>query len=164
MHTMPSDHPLLPAIALYKFGDELLDKALQGLSRDELLHRAGPTSNPIIWLAGHIAITRFRIGNVLGPPEDVPLEYLFGARSRPEHVLVYPDLSVICGLHRSATERLYARIAGATPGKLQENTPRSNRSVREMVHQMAYHEALHVGQILFLRKVLGHTSDDPIMD
>ena len=151
-------------IELYRFGDELLVKALDGLSREELLHRAGPTSNPLIWMAGHIAVMRFRIGNVLGPVESVPMEELFGGPSQPEHVGQYPELAAIRSFHQQATDRLFARLRAATPDLLAGKSPRSDDSIGKTVNVLAYHEGLHVGQMFFLRKLLGHPAQDPIMD
>jgi hypothetical protein len=151
-------------IELYRFGDELLAKALQGLSREDLLHRAGPTSNPLIWMAGHIGVMRFRIGNILGQPEEVPMENLFGGPSKAEDIAAYPHLLAVRDLHHQATERLFSRLRAATPELLAGPAPSSGKSVGETVNLLAYHEGLHVGQMLFLRKLLGHPANDPLMD
>ncbi|WP_437759677.1 DinB family protein [Sorangium sp. So ce1389] len=164
MTATSQDHPLKSAIDLYTFGDELIDKALDGLTREELLHRAGPHHNPAIWLAGHIALTRFRVGNILGEVEGVPHEELFGARSKIEHVLKYPEIDAVRAFHKSASERLFTRIRAVTPDQARAKAPRSDRTVGETVTLLAYHEALHVGQLLFLRKSFGRTPSDPLMD
>jgi hypothetical protein len=158
------DCDVVNAIELYKFSDELRAKALAGLTRDELLHRASEISNPLIWMAGHLAVTRFRIGNVLGEEETTPMEELFGYSSKAAHESQYPSLEEIESLHDSATKRMFDRLRSASTEKLRQKTPRADYSVGEAVNRMVYHEGLHVGQMFFLRKLLGRRPDDPIMD
>jgi hypothetical protein len=164
MHADAHQSSTQQMIEPYRFGDELIDRALNGLTREHLLHRAGPTSNPLIWLAGHIAVMRFRIGNVLGEPEAVPMEELFGGPSKPEDVEAYPDLDEVRALHRQATERLFSRIQAATPDLLASPSPNSGRSIGTTVNLLSYHEGMHVGQMFYLRKLLGFVANDPLMD
>lgn len=151
-------------LELYKFSDGLRKKAMAGLTEEALLHRTSPLSNPLIWMFGHIAVMRFRIGNGLGAEEKVPMEEFFGFRSKPEHTGLYPSLAEVDKFHKKATRRLYARIEAATGKLLNQTSPRSKKTIRELVNLLAHHEAMHLGQILFLRKHLGLDSKDPLMD
>ena len=80
--------------------------------------------------------------------------------------MLIPGSALISGQveSRPATDRLFARLCAATPDLLAGKSPRSNDSIGKTVNVLAYHEGLHVGQMFFLRKLLGHPAQDPIMD
>jgi hypothetical protein len=59
---------------------------------------------------------------------------------------------------------MYARLASASAAQLAAKTPRADHTVGVAVNRAAYHEGLHMGQIFFLRKLLGHSPSDMIMD
>lgn len=158
------DAAVARSIDQFNFTDILMPKLKAGLTREHLLHRAGPTSNPLIWMFGHLATIRFRTGNVLGPEEPVPMEQLFGQRSRVEHLIEYPKLDSILDYYEIATKRMYERLEAATPELLDKNSPRSTKSIRHIINVVAYHEAMLVGQMAFARKLVGLDSDDPVLD
>src|SRR6267154_1137403 len=68
---------LAPVEQLYAFNTRLYEKALEGLDRDQSLRQPTPNGNPILWIAGHLASSRFGIAAMLGHERPIPWSKVF---------------------------------------------------------------------------------------
>lgn len=58
-------HPSIAPIAqIFGVSTALYDQALAGLDRKTLLKRPGAASNPLLWIAGHLASSRYGLAGV----------------------------------------------------------------------------------------------------
>ncbi|MGI8785984.1 MAG: DinB family protein [Acidobacteriota bacterium] len=155
MNSLPA-----PIVQLYGVSSGLYQKAVDGLSRKELLARCGENSNPIIWLAGHLAYSRCGIITLAGAPRELPWIKLFGRGSQVADIENYPDISEILTVWDDVTPALMRRFEELSDAELGAPAPRKfpieDGSLGGALTFLAYHEAYHVGQMAYIRKWLGH--------
>ena len=137
-------------------------RALDGMDREALLTRPSPRSNPAVWVAGHLVQSRARLINILGGARELPWPELFRTGSRIVDANAYPDATAIAAKWRELTAELMQRLEALGPAGLAADAPpriaSPDGSLRGAVALMAFHEGYHVGQLGYLRKLLGHSS------
>ena len=153
--------PIVSAFAQFiGLNDHLIGKALDGLTEEEAWRLPGADSNPVIWIAGHVAASRSALVGALGGGVDLPWAARFGQKTQPDQAAGGPSLGEIRAAIATLTERLMERLAALTDADLARAAPRSfpipDRTVRGMIVFLVYHESYHVGQLAYLRKWLGY--------
>ncbi len=137
-------------------------RALEGLDREALLTRPSPRSNPAMWVAGHLVQSRARLINILGGSRQLPWPELFRTGSTIVDANAYPDAAAIAAMWKELTAELMQRLEALGPDALAANAPpriaSPDGSLRGAVALLAFHEGYHVGQLGFIRKLLGHSS------
>lgn len=153
------DEAIRGAVELFVVGDDLIPKALEGLSREQLLARPGAESNPMIWLWGHLTNTRCGLLRMLGVEHPLFHAELFGLGSEILSDDAYPSAEEIQKAWDDVTAKLHARFASITSDELSQTAPRQFRvadtTLRGVVWFMAWHEGTHCGQMGYLKKWLG---------
>ena len=144
----------------FKVTTNLYLKALGGVSREQLLRRPGERSNPLLWIAGHLALSRTRVANVLGGAREQPRwAELFATGSRVEDTTRFPDVAEIVALWRELADEIQQRLRALPPERLEEpvqvRVPSDDGTLRGALALIAFHEAYHVGQMGYVRKWLG---------
>jgi hypothetical protein len=147
-----------PVAQLYGVNTALFGRALDGLDRQALLRRPDDCTNPLLWIAGHLASVRYSVCNLLGQPHEVPWGRTF-FRGSTLDVSTLPEID---GIRRSWDEIsavLAQRLEEATPEQLALPSPRTfpieDTSVRGAITFLSWHEGYHMGQMSLLRKWLG---------
>lgn len=146
-----------------KIGEGLFLKAMEGLNLEELHRRAGPDSSSMIWVAGHLVASRWLMLKLLGSEPEMPdWGELFARGSRVRAPSECPDPEEIrsrwqdfSGLLTDALVRAPEELLSAESTR---RFPVPDRSVRGGLAFLVWHEAYHVGQMGFIRKMLGHAS------
>jgi hypothetical protein len=137
-------------------------RALDGLDREALLQRPSPRSNPMLWVAGHLVQSRARLINILGGSQELPWPELFRTGSRLAEPNAYPDVGQISAKWRELTAELMSRLESLGPNALAGDAPpriaSADGSLGGAIANLAFHEGYHVGQLGFIRKLLGHSS------
>lgn len=150
---------IAPVAQLFDVSGVLYEKALTGLDREALLKRPGERSNPMLWIAGHLASSRYGLCAALGRPKEIPWGKLFFRGASLPDPGTLPEIGEIRQAWQEVSSLLMARLEELTEAELQAPSPRPfaipDRSLRGAITFLAYHEGYHVGQMAFLRKWLG---------
>ena len=153
------DRVIAPSVAIYQINSRLFEKAVDSLSLEQLLTCPRDASNPILWIAGHVANTRFGLSAMLGRKLHRPWGDIFNRSATRSAAEGYPDLSVILGAWTEVSAALVTRFEELTDAELQAPSPRPfplpDKSLRGAIAFLAYHEGYHLGQIAYVRKWLG---------
>lgn len=153
------DPVIAPSVALFGINSRLFEKAVHGLSPEELVRSVSEASNPILWIAGHVANTRFGLCAMLGRKLHRPWGDIFNRSAARPPADGYPELSVILGAWAAVGAILMARFEELTDAELQAPPPRPfpipDGSMRGTIAFLAYHEGYHIGQMAYVRKWLG---------
>ena len=155
--------PVLSVVADHlRLGDQLLRNALSGLSLEELHRRGGPESNSMIWIAGHLTLSRARMLKIAGGEADFPWPDLFAKGTAIKAPSCYPEIDEVLSIWEEVGRRLRDRLGQAEPSLLYSKSPHSfpvqDKSVRGSLAFFVYHESYHIGQMGYLRKMLGYES------
>jgi len=119
-----------------------------------------PVGHDARWLVGHLAVTRRRLMAMVGlvpPVED--WEAAFGRGSSPAQVPEHLDPQPLVQAFRSAQQALaghWETLTGADLARpLGRTLPDGSDTLGGAVRFLAWHEAYHLGQLGFMRRLAG---------
>jgi uncharacterized damage-inducible protein DinB len=157
---MPIAAELVTAAQIFRRNEALLAKAIEGLTAEQWTTRLGESANSALWIVGHMVWARSRVLQLLGTPWTAPWLQQFerGATSndssqhpQPDEILLaWEELSTILP---SALEAAHSE-AMAAPAP--EPSPSFDGTIGGMISFLAMHETYHVGQVVYVRRLLGH--------
>jgi hypothetical protein len=160
-----ADVSIAAIIGRYRAQSDLYVRALAGIAHDALLTRPGPRSNPMLWIAGHLTQMRTHLLGAFGPPRPAPWADLFGTGSIIGDLSRYPGVGELDAVWSSASHELLRRLGALDANQLAAPPPPAylsdDGSLRGTVSYYAFHEAYHIGQMGYLRKLLGAS---PLLD
>ncbi len=138
----------------------LYTSALEGLGYEELHRRGGADNSSMLWIAGHIAAGRGRMAGLLEAEAEFPWGDLFGRGAKPRIPSDYPSVGELLDVFGRLTEAVQRQTVKVTDERLAapspDRLPIEDKTVRGALGFLVYHETYHVGQMGFLRKMLGH--------
>jgi uncharacterized damage-inducible protein DinB len=154
-------HPVLHStLSQLDATTKLFIRSLNGIRQDQALVRPGPSSNPMLWVAGHLVQARTQLLRAFGPPRQLPWENLFATGSMIGEATLYPSIGEVEAVWSSASAELVRRLEGAPPNRYDESAPdwlvSRDGTLGGAINYAVYHEAYHVGQLGYIRKWLGY--------
>lgn len=140
----------------------LVERAIEGLTEDQLLAIPRGSRNNILWNLGHLIVTQQTLQYRLsGLPMLVSDELVaqFGAGSSPADWTTTPNVDELRGLLRSLPDRFEedyeaGRFAGFQ-GFTTKSTGFEMATIEAVTDFVVFHDGLHLGVIQAYRKVLG---------
>jgi hypothetical protein len=148
-----------PSAQLYALNTRMYEQATDGLDRESSLKQLAPQANPILWIAGHLASTRFGIATMLGCERPMPWPKVFHRGAALADPGSLPELALVRQGWREISQVLVPRLAEVTDEELDAPAPRAfpieDKSIRGALLFLTYHEGYHIGQIAYIRKCLG---------
>ncbi len=152
---------LSTAAHAYRQNAALLNKSFEGLTAEEWLASPKSTSNPELWILGHVVWARSMALKLLGSPWERPWLSLFARGAKLPEPSQYPSPEEMMLGWQEVCANLTTALEGATDEVLSAPTPEKSPSfdgkVGGMVTFLAFHEAYHVGQAAYLRCWMGHS-------
>jgi uncharacterized damage-inducible protein DinB len=146
---------------IFDANDGLIRRTLKDLPPEAGWQQPSEGGNSIMWILGHITQTRAGLLSILGERVDTGWGDLFkrGAQRHDPGVYPSPDTIKQTGIDLTARLRRKLRTIGddqlATPVQLK--LPGVTNLAQALAF-FAFHEAYHVGQLGYVRKLLGHAS------
>ena len=157
---MPIDSRIDTAAHAYRQNSHLLAKSFDGLTTEELLACPNQTTNPALWILGHLGWARSMALKMLGSPWERPWLSLFARGAKLPAPSEFPSSEEILLGWQQVSANLTAALESASDEVLSapapEKSPSFDGKVSGMVVFLAFHEAYHVGQVSYLRRWLGH--------
>ena len=146
---------------IFKLNNEMVTRTLAGLTDEECWKQPEGGGNPIMWLVGHVTISRAQLLKKLGAPYDHGLGPLFDRGSIRGELSSYPSRQALEAAWHDTRGRMRDRFASLTEEMLSAvPTGRPLPGVTDnasMIAFSAFHESYHIGQMGYLRKMLGHS-------
>ena len=158
---MPAATELCTAAFIFKRNQEMLSKAIVGLTVEQWSARPQDVCNSAIWLLGHIVWARSRALKLVGFTWAKPWLDLFARGSNPAEASQYPPVKEmldawqdLCSTFPATLEEIQHEVLAAP---VQQPSPSFDGTVGGMVSFLAMHESYHVGQLVYLRRLVGHS-------
>ncbi|HXA77362.1 MAG TPA: DinB family protein [Candidatus Acidoferrales bacterium] len=155
---MSADIPLITT--MFQTNASLFDKATEGIREDQWLATPGNASNHLTWIAGHVVIHRAKIPRLLGQEWSAPWEDLFSRGSKLVAAGEYPQPPEIRRAWNEVSQTLSVGLSAASPEILArpvpKGTPTLDGTVGGTIGLLCLHETYHIGQLGYLRKLLGY--------
>jgi hypothetical protein len=153
------DQAIAHVLGLMDIVDNLYARALHGLDPSELTRTPSQHSNPMVWMAGHLAQSRARLARLLGAEQEVPWPSLFRRGAPPPGNEEYPALADIRREWDTAGKALRVRLRDMNDSELcadlQVKIPSTDGTLRGAIVFALFHEGYHVGQMGYVRRTLG---------
>jgi len=113
--------------------------------------------NPIIWLAGHLLLSRNYLLGLFGKARDLAFESKFTSKYDP--AAEYPSMATLESAWIDVSDALLKHMRKASDDhfskRIDWNIPNGDKTVRGAVLFYTYHEGWHMGQIAYARKGMG---------
>ena len=155
------DPGMKTTIALYNLRSRHFSNALKGVGREELLRRPTDSVNPMLWIAGHMTVSRCSLARLMGAKDEGPWKDLFSKGAQTTEFENLPDVSEIQAVWSGVSEGLIGRMGKLSESELGSSVaPESfrfaDKTLRGVILFRGHHESYHVGQMAYLRKWLGY--------
>ena len=145
------------ALNTFGFGSELFLNGVAKLDDDASARSIADAVNPILWLAGHLLISRKHLLGLFGEERTLSFESKFTDKYDP--AAEYPSMSEIKAEWVSVSDALFSKMEQASDAdftrEIDWNLPNKDQTVRGAVLFFAYHEGWHLGQAAYARKAMG---------
>src|SRR5690348_13316569 len=116
-----------PIVQIYGVNTQLYERGLEGLDRETALRQLAPGTNPLVWIAGHMASTRFGVASMVGLERPLPWGKVFHKGATLEDLASLPDLDAVRQVWRDISEVLVPRLAELNDEQLAAPAPRAFR-------------------------------------
>lgn len=153
--------PILASYAnLFAVNSFLVNKALDGLSDDQIWTRPSERSSSIGWILGHVTWSRLGLLRMLGGENvQVPGGKIFERGAQIADRAAYPATADLVAALKAINANLKARMETVDDAVLSATAPRDlpipDKTVRGAVSFICFHESYHVGQMAYIVKWLG---------
>jgi uncharacterized damage-inducible protein DinB len=160
---MPVHASIAQAAEDYRFNNSFLLNTVKDLSLEEWVQRPSATTNHIAWIVGHVTWARKSVLRRLGTDWSTPWLGMFARGVKLDETAAYPSpdalmdaWSEVGGLLSGALENAPEDVLSkpATP----PSPPSADGKVSGVIRFLAWHETYHMGQVCFVRGLLGHKS------
>lgn len=141
---------------LFKYNTGYLVKHLSPMDKSLLFIRPNNKSNPIIWIIGHIVVSRGSLIELLGDePQMQKLGCYFNTGSKPlSSPSGYPHLDEIMGQLGKLSTKLTRLLKDGGETLLNRQVWGQYDSIGKHIVSGYIHEAYHVGQISYLMNLI----------
>jgi uncharacterized damage-inducible protein DinB len=145
---------------MFKTNTDIVRKAIEGISPEHWFQRPGDDSNHLMWVAGHLVVSRGAVLKSLGTEWAVPWSSLFTRGAKLAAPNQYPVVEEVRSAWDDVSDKLLASFPDATADVLAKPAPTGPPSfdgkINGLVAFLAFHETYHVGQVSYLTKWLGY--------
>lgn len=138
-------------------------KMIDGIPQDKLTYQPVPKANHALWVLGHCAVSDAYFAKTMDAENAVEFDEswgeLFGMGSTPvDDISKYPSLKQITDGMKRAREALIAWFGSMDEEKLHSALPEDWKmfgpNFAGLMNSIAWHEAIHTGQISCIRRAL----------
>lgn len=148
-----------PILQSYTLNDQLMKRAVAGLADTDLSRRIEPNGNSVLWVVGHIVAYRYSQANLVGLSDVWEHKPLFARGAKVEAEAAYPNIGDIMSAYDLVSPNLSQRLEALTDAELDaeltEGFPITTKTLIHGLAFMVWHEAYHVGQMAYQRRLLG---------
>ncbi|GJM34717.1 MAG: hypothetical protein DHS20C18_37180 [Saprospiraceae bacterium] len=139
-------------IGMFQFQGGIFHNALENLEQEDALKRPSENSNHINWLLGHIVHCRYMLANMLGVKAENPFGKTFWTAIENKD---YPTIKEVVSQFPEISNKLLDKISSIGNEAFDAKPSPDQPSTADLVSFFIYHEAYHIGQIGYARKLIG---------
>ena len=139
-------------VSMLNFQSGIYQNAYEDLTNEKSFERPGENSNHINWLLGHILTCRYMLANICGVEEQDPYNRMYFPALDSSND--YKTLDEIKSHWNGISEKLVKAISELSDEELHAEIPNMGTKF-DLINFFIYHEAYHLGQIGYSRKLVG---------
>lgn len=115
--------------------------------------------NSAQFIAGHLVVSRFELGKMIGLKEPTPWGGKFDSGSKPKEPEQLPGRDEILEVWNDISKKLLAKMEELTESDIRPKAPFafpvSDQSILGGIAFMTFHDSYHIGQLGYLRRFMG---------
>lgn len=148
------------AIGTLALTGKLIDHIIEQTPPEEWLRRPATHSTHVLWIVGHLAVTRELLVRTLMSAPGVEAEPMFAGGRPLQDDGAYPPPSAVADIWRDVGVHVDQALKTVSLADLErpspEGVPSFNGRISGALAASVFHEAYHVGQLGYLMRWLGH--------
>lgn len=156
--TTPAVSPLL---GVFKLNAQLMWKSIEDVSAEHIGARSSADVNSMHWLLGHLTSSRYFLANQIGIEDQNPFGETFGRGDNYSDSSGFPVVDEIKSKFDEITAKINPRLCEMTKDDLlasiEAQYPSQEKNVLGALGFWQFHESVHVGQLMLLRRVFGYS-------
>jgi hypothetical protein len=146
---------------MFAINDDMVSRAIDGLTDQQLWTRPTELTNPMLWIVGHFVQTRTELLALLGERVDTGWGDRFARGAVLGDRAQYPQREEVQQVMNEVRWRLHAKLATLDDEQLRRSpaiaVPGADM-LADAIAGFALHDCYHVGQMGYLRKALGFSA------
>ena len=160
---MPVPVAIAHAAEEFRYNSRFTRNFVQDLEAEDWFRRPEGASNHIAWIIGHIIWARTAVLSRLGAKWSAPWLGLFARGVKVDDTAAYPSPDALMAAWQEVTEELRAAMENATDALVAQAAPEpgppsADGKLSGTIRFLSWHETYHVGQIAYVRGLLGKKS------
>ncbi len=150
---------MAPLIEIYRANNMLLLNAVKDVKESDLSLRPDDKANSMLWIAGHMTDARYMATKMVGHEEECPWGDLFSRGEAVDNSAV-PDMTEIVEVCNGISKTMLNVLTNA-PDEILEapstlDLPVEDNNVLNGIAFLAMHDSYHIGQLAYIRRLLGY--------
>ena len=145
--------------SMFKTNEELFRRTIKDVPDDKWLTQADDGCNHLLWIVGHMLVTRANVPKIMGEPWSAPWEKLFVRGARRVSPEEYPSPAEMRKAWDELSDKMSKAFATANPEGLaspaKQGAPTLDGTLAGTIGFLCLHETYHLGQLGYLHKWLG---------
>jgi hypothetical protein len=144
---------------IFAINDDIVGRAVDGLTDEQLWMRLTERNNPMMWIVGHFVQTRVELLALLGERIDTGWGNRFVRGTSVGDRALYPPREDVQRVMNDVSRLLQAKLATLDDDQLRQPPAMAvpgAGTLAEGIAGFALHDCYHVGQMGYIRKALGY--------
>ena len=145
---------------IIKVNSKLLPYSLKDISDDEIKKQPTNDVNSILFVIGHMLASRFTLTQMLGDNTKWKPSDLFIRGAKIQDASAYPSIDEMVEEWKNHEVIMESVLKNLSDDFLTEKAPYDfpvdDKSMLGGISFMAMHESYHIGQLAYIKKLLGH--------
>jgi len=141
---------------MFAINDDIVGRAVDGLTDEQLWTRLTDRNNPMMWIVGHFVQTRVELLVLLGERIDTGWGDRFARGASVGDRALYPPRETVMN---DVSRRLQVKLATLDDEQLRQPPAIAvpgAETLADGIAGFALHDCYHVGQMGYIRKALGY--------
>ena len=160
---MPVPDAIAHAAEEFRYNNNFTSNFVKDLSAEDWMHRPEGAANHIAWIVGHIIWARTAVLGRLGSQWSAPWLGLFARGEKVDGTAPYPSPEVLMSAWDDVAKKLNSALEAATDELVGQpaakpGPPSADGKMSGTIRFLSWHETYHVGQISYVRGLLGKKS------
>jgi hypothetical protein len=148
-----------PLAKIFAINDDIVGRAVDGLTDEQLWTRLTERNNPMLWIVGHFVHTRVELLALLGERIDTGWGDRFARGAAVGDRAWYPPREDVRRVLNNVSRRLQGKLATLDDEQLRRAPAIAvpgAETLADGIAGFALHDCYHAGQMGYIRKALGY--------
>jgi uncharacterized damage-inducible protein DinB len=160
---MPVPAAIAHAAEEFRYNNNFTANFVKDLSHEDWLKQPQGATNHIAWIVGHIIWARTAVIARLGAKWSAPWLGMFARGEKIDGTAPYPSPEVLMAAWQEVATALESALENASDDLVNQpaakpGPPSADGKMSGTIRFLSWHETYHVGQISYVRCLLGHKS------